>query len=105
MEKFSGQWNCSKPGNVRGTLPECARPRAQQCDTELGFRRSRLLDPLAESLRPRTGALQSAMTLVFLFTFSLSAANFTASLDRETISLGESATLKLRFEGAQPETM
>jgi hypothetical protein len=42
---------------------------------------------------------------ILLAAFSLSAANFTATLDRETISLGESATLKLKFEGAQPQTM
>ena len=33
------------------------------------------------------------------------AANFTASLDRDTIKLGESATLSLAFEGAQPRNV
>ena len=32
------------------------------------------------------------------------AADFTASLDRDTITLGESATLTLRFDGALPQT-
>ena len=32
----------------------------------------------------------------------LDAATFTASLDRDTIALGESATLSLTFEGSQP---
>ena len=31
------------------------------------------------------------------------AASFTASLDRDTIMLGESATLSLAFEGAAPK--
>lgn len=33
------------------------------------------------------------------------AASFTASLDRETISLGETATLSLSFEGGQPKNI
>ncbi len=33
----------------------------------------------------------------------LDAASFTASLDRDTIALGESATLSLTFEGGQPQ--
>ena len=33
------------------------------------------------------------------------AASFTASLDRDTITLGESATLALAFEGAQPNNL
>ena len=33
------------------------------------------------------------------------AANFTASLDREAIALGETATLSLTFEGAQPNNV
>ena len=31
------------------------------------------------------------------------AATFTATLDRDTISIGESATLSLTFEGGQPK--
>jgi len=33
------------------------------------------------------------------------AASFTASLDREVVTLGESATLALRFEGGEPRTV
>ena len=33
------------------------------------------------------------------------AANFTASLDRDTITLGESVTLSLAFEGGQPQSL
>ena len=33
------------------------------------------------------------------------AANFTASLDRDTITLGETATLTLAFEGGQPKSL
>ena len=36
---------------------------------------------------------------------SASAANFTASLDRDTITLGESATLSLAFEGGQSKNV
>ena len=36
---------------------------------------------------------------------SLLAASFTATLDRETISVGESATLTLKFEGGEPKAM
>ncbi len=35
----------------------------------------------------------------------LCAANFTATLDRETVTVGESATLTLQFEGGQPKSM
>jgi hypothetical protein len=35
----------------------------------------------------------------------LDAATFTASLDRDTIALGESATLSLTFEGGQPQNV
>lgn len=36
---------------------------------------------------------------------SILAASFTASLDRDTITLGETATLSLSFEGAQPRNV
>jgi len=46
-------------------------------------------------------------SIVFFLCFShpACAANFTASLDRDTISLGESATLTLTFENGQPARM
>ncbi|HEX3628252.1 MAG TPA: BatD family protein [Verrucomicrobiae bacterium] len=36
------------------------------------------------------------------FSFAAFGANFTASLDRDTIAMGETATLSLTFEGGQP---
>src|SRR5207244_3424820 len=36
---------------------------------------------------------------------SLIAASFTATLDRETVTVGESATLSLKFEGGQPKAI
>lgn len=49
----------------------------------------------------------SAVVLLFLAVLagSASGATFTASLDRDTISLGEQATLSLSFEGAQPKNV
>jgi len=49
-------------------------------------------------------------TLALLFAIALlarmaDAASFTASLDRDTITLGESAALALAFEGAQPNNL
>ncbi len=38
-----------------------------------------------------------------LLNVAASAASFTASLDRDTITFGEQATLSLKFEGVQPE--
>ena len=46
-----------------------------------------------------------ALLLVALFTGAVFAASFTASLDRDAITLGESATLALSFEGAQPRNV
>ncbi len=48
-------------------------------------------------------------TIALLFCLALAdaqvrAATFTASLDRETIALGETATLSLTFEGGSPQT-
>src|SRR5271167_3156718 len=36
---------------------------------------------------------------------TLRAATFTATLDRDTISVGESATLSLKFEGGEPDAI
>ena len=49
-------------------------------------------------------------TLMVLFAVALlvrpaAAASFTASLDRDAVTLGESATLALAFEGAQPNNL
>ena len=43
-----------------------------------------------------------AIALGLFIALSARAANFTASLDRDTITLGESVTLSLSFEGGQP---
>jgi hypothetical protein len=43
------------------------------------------------------------LALLYLGTARLPAVTFTASLDRDTIALGETAILTLRFEGGQPK--
>jgi len=43
----------------------------------------------------------TVLFVVALLTWSANAASFTASLDRDTITLGEQATLSLTFEGGQ----
>lgn len=57
-------------------------------------------------LRPRRAALRRIGVLIFFLatTASLFATKFTASLDRSTITMGESATLSLTFEGGQPNS-
>ncbi len=52
-------------------------------------------------------ALKTLMVLfgVTLLAGPAGAASFTASLDRDAITLGESTTLALAFEGAQPNTL
>src|SRR5215469_7922562 len=48
----------------------------------------------------------SSSVAVFLCCLSTAlAANFTASLDRSTIALGETATLSLTFEGGSPQNV
>ena len=44
-----------------------------------------------------------ALVAAALFNGAAMAAAFTASLDRDTLTLGEQATLSLRFEGVQPQ--
>jgi BatD DUF11 like domain len=46
-----------------------------------------------------------AVAFCMLAGFAVHAASFTASLDRETVSLGESATMSLIFNGGQPENL
>ena len=46
-----------------------------------------------------------AVLLALLGGGAVFAASFTASLDRDTVTLGESATLSLSFEGAQPRNV
>jgi hypothetical protein len=47
----------------------------------------------------------AALALLFYCVSMTLAANFTASLDRGTIALGETATLSLTFEGGQPQNV
>lgn len=49
--------------------------------------------------------LASALACLFWLVAGAGAATFTASLDRDTITLGESATLSLSFEGGSPNTV
>lgn len=53
-------------------------------------------------MRSITKAWRFLLVAVALFNSAAFAASFTASLDRDTITLGESATLSLAFEGGQP---
>jgi hypothetical protein len=55
------------------------------------------------SLAKFKGFLLTAFCL--LISFAAGAASFTASLDRDSIQLGESATLSLTFQGGQPRNM
>ena len=56
--------------------------------------------------RPRLGLL-FALTVLLLWSAppALLAATFTATLDLETMTVGESATLSLKFEGGEPKSM
>lgn len=57
-----------------------------------------------ETRQGRLPVLKSFAVVAFCFWIGLAAqaANFTALLDRDTINLGETATLSLTFEGGQP---
>jgi ferric-dicitrate binding protein FerR (iron transport regulator) len=55
-----------------------------------------------QSRRRRWRALTFAAALAGLASSALSAPTFTATLDRDTVAAGESATLTLKFEGGQP---
>jgi hypothetical protein len=65
---------------------------------------SRLSDRTKQKMRFTLKTL-AALLLVALFAGASLAASFTASLDRDTVTLGESATLTLSFEGAQPRNV
>ncbi|HEY1661268.1 MAG TPA: BatD family protein [Verrucomicrobiae bacterium] len=60
-------------------------------------------------LRLRKNNLSIVATAIFLLLLVMitagHAASFTATLDRDSISLGESATLSLSFQGAQPNNV
>src|ERR1035437_4941948 len=55
-----------------------------------------------DKIMPRKLKIVIGLVAVALFNGGLFAASFTASLDRDTITFGEQATLSLTFEGAQP---
>ncbi len=46
-----------------------------------------------------------AVIVTWLTAFTLSAATFRATLDRDAVAIGENATLTLKFEGGQPKSM
>src|SRR5580692_3667956 len=46
-----------------------------------------------------------ALALLFCCLSAALGANFTASLDRSTIAMGETATLSLTFEGGNPQNV
>ena len=62
-----------------------------------GFRAGRFYRPAWKTF--------CAALFCFVISFVTRAANFTASLDRDSLSLGESATLSLTFEGGQPKSV
>jgi hypothetical protein len=55
-----------------------------------------------DKIMPRKLKIVIGLVAVALFNGALFAASFTASLDRDTITFGEQATLSLTFEGGQP---
>ncbi|MGH7954275.1 MAG: BatD family protein, partial [Limisphaerales bacterium] len=58
--------------------------------------------------RIKSNTFLAAVILFLAFGFAVAGArgaNFTASLDRDTIALGETATLSLTFEGGQPKNI
>ena len=50
-------------------------------------------------------ALLAGLAVLIFSAATARAASFTASLDRDTITLGETATLSLKFEGGTPEQL
>ena len=57
----------------------------------------------ARSESPLIAALLLCLALPVFTATPACAASFTASLDRDTISMGEQATLSLKFDGVQPQ--
>ena len=56
-------------------------------------------------LRPGLAALFACLAVLSSGAMPARAVSFTASLDRDTITLGETATLSLKFEGGSPEQL
>jgi hypothetical protein len=63
------------------------------------------LKPAGPRKTGRGAVLPFCLAAALLLPTALSAATFGASLDRDTIALGESATLSLTFEGGQPNNL
>ena len=63
------------------------------------------LNAPGRSQRKLRSALALLATLLWFAPSLLRAASFTATLDRETLTVGESATLSLKFEGGEPRQM
>src|SRR6266566_1182609 len=63
----------------------------------------------ARTRRPGASLLRFAPALLAILPWfgplPLSGASFTATLDRETVAVGESATLSLSFEGGEPKSI
>lgn len=53
----------------------------------------------------RAGRMFLAAVFCLFIGFAARAANFTASLDRDSIAMGETATLTLNFDGGQPQSV
>jgi hypothetical protein len=62
-------------------------------------------NPVSRSQRGLRWAFVLLAALVWLAPAALPAATFTATLDRENVTVGESATLTLHFEGGQPKAL
>jgi hypothetical protein len=67
--------------------------------------RRRLKDSVHRHRPGRCSLFITAVLLMFSFAQAASAASFTASLDRDTITLGEQATLSLAVEGGQAKNV
>src|SRR2546430_2491677 len=91
----NGRWS-----GRRGRGPEGGGRRAE---------RTADLRPPTSDLGPGASLLRLAIALLAILPWfgplPLSAASFTATLDRETVAVGESATLSLSFEGGEPKSI
>jgi hypothetical protein len=92
--------NGQKPTGIRSGLPDFAL--AARRDLPLAKRLLRLGHGSVNSF---CVAVWLCLGLLGLGVAPARAAGFAASLDRDTISLGETATLSLTFEGGQPKNV
>ena len=68
------------------------------------LQRNKAIAPGRSQPRLRSG-FGWLLLLAWLFPSMALAASFTATLDRDSVAVGESATLSLKFEGGQPSQM